>query len=97
MADEYGVVNGRIQKTFSGAADEGAGARGQAAVDADEKDRKRSTLIATKSTTGVGPMPKLSDFGGDMSAFGTALRQYRNKADAAPENVAQKSALTRMK
>jgi hypothetical protein len=37
--------------------------------------------------------PRQSDFGGDMKAFGEAMRKYRVEMDNEPETQAQKKAL----
>lgn len=40
-------------------------------------------------------MPKQSDFGGDMKAFGAAMRKYREEMDSDPETVAQRKVLSK--
>lgn len=43
------------------------------------------------------PMPRQSDFGADVRAYGEAVRKWRQEEESDPDNQARQRALNRMK
>jgi hypothetical protein len=83
--DEYGSHGGQVVQTHIAASDPEAGARGQSALDAEARDKKRSELIAAKegtTTSGDDPKPKASDFGGDLGKWSAATRAWTQRQTA---------------
>lgn len=98
-SDEYTQQGGQTVKTYSAATDPGAGARGQSALDAEARDKKRSELIAAKegtTTSGDDPKPKASDFGGDLGKWSAATRAWtQRQASKNPQAQAVKGMLAK--
>ncbi len=72
------------------------------ALDTDKRVRAAADSQIKTSAAGLGsrqnvtsrkPAPKQSDFGGDMKAFGAAMRSWRLEQDNDPEVQGQKKAL----
>jgi len=52
--------------------------------------------LGSLAKTPKAPMPKQSDFDGDLKAYGEAMRKWRIEQDADSDNIAQKQALRNM-
>lgn len=87
--DTYNTAGELTSRTYKGAGINEAAVGAAARQDADRK----KLAGAAASTAGDAGMPKSSDFGGDMAAFGKAMREYREKRNATPQKAMIKDKL----
>jgi hypothetical protein len=89
-SSDVGTVDGRtVQTRFRGA---GVNEAAVGAAERQDADRKKLAGAAAK-TAGAAGVPKASDFGGDMAAFGAAMRKYREQQNASPQKAMVKDRL----
>lgn len=87
---DYADIGGTTQRTRY----KGAGIDEAAVGTAQRQDADRKKLAgAAAKTAGATGVPKASDFGGDMAAFGAAMRKYREQQNASPVKAMAKDRL----
>ena len=89
MADVYNPTGGLVSTTPD------KKKRGEAEAES-AVQLENAPAAGSKQKKGKRPVPKAADFGGDMKAFGEALRKYREEENADTDTQARKRALGRM-
>lgn len=89
----YNPQTGKYEATFTGA--EKTDSDIAAAESAGKFGTTAGKGLGMLEKKAKGPMPKMSDYGGDLKAYGEAMRRWRSGDSG--ENEAQRRALSKMK